>query len=113
MCESDCKGIMLSNSIQKNKKYREIIDKLQEAYQKEHDEHNALTKKYNEKEKEVKVSVPGISLSLTLKDSKTLKPHECGELMNEADIEKEELDKKNLNKFPFLKIIKIKLVELM
>ncbi len=94
MCESDCKGIMLNNSIQKNKKYKEIIDKLQEAYQKERDEHNALAEKYNEKQKEAKVSVPGISLSLTLKDSKTLKPHECVELMNEADIEEEELDKK-------------------
>jgi len=94
MCESDCKGIMLSNSIHKNKKYQEIIDKLQEAYQKERDEHNALAKKYNEKQKEAKVSVPGISLSLTLKDSKTLKPHECVELMNEIDIEEEELDKK-------------------
>ena len=38
--------------------------------------------------------VPGISLSLTLKDSKTLKPHECVELMNEIDIEEEELDEK-------------------
>jgi hypothetical protein len=94
MCESDCKGIMLSNSIQKNKKYKEIIDKLQEAYQRERDEHNALAKKYNEKQKEAKVSVPGISLSLTLKDTKTLKPHECVELMNEIDVEEEELDEK-------------------
>jgi hypothetical protein len=85
---------MLSNSIQKNKKYKEIIDKLQEAYQKERDEHNALAKKYNEKQKEAKVNVPGISLSLTLKDTKTLKPHECVELMNEIDIEEEELDEK-------------------
>jgi hypothetical protein len=29
-----------------------------------------------------------------LKDCKTLKPHECVELMNEADIEEEELDQK-------------------
>ncbi len=29
-----------------------------------------------------------------MKDSKTLKPHECVELMNEIDIEEEELDKK-------------------
>ncbi len=29
-----------------------------------------------------------------MKDSKTLKPHECVELMNEADIEEQELDKK-------------------
>ena len=85
---------MLNNSIQKNKKYKEIIDKLQEAYQKERDEHNAHVKKYNEKQKEAKVSVPGISLSLTLKDSKTLKPYKCVELMNEIDIEEEELDEK-------------------
>jgi hypothetical protein len=29
-----------------------------------------------------------------LKDSKTLKPHECVELMNEIDVEEEELDEK-------------------
>jgi hypothetical protein len=29
-----------------------------------------------------------------LKDTKTLKPHECVELMNEIDIEEEELDEK-------------------
>jgi hypothetical protein len=29
-----------------------------------------------------------------LKDTKTLKPHECVELMNEIDVEEEELDEK-------------------
>jgi len=94
MCESDCKGLMLNNSIQKNKKYTDIIDQLQHAYQKECDEHNALAKKYNEKQKEEKVNMPGISLSLTLKDNKILKPKECVDLMNEIDLDEEELDKK-------------------
>jgi molecular chaperone DnaK (HSP70) len=54
MCESDCKGIMLSNSIQKNKKYKEIIDKLQEAYQKER-EHNALQRNIMKNKKKQKL----------------------------------------------------------
>jgi molecular chaperone DnaK (HSP70) len=55
MCESDCKGIMLSNSIQKNKKYKEIIDKLQEAYQKERHEHNALQRNIMKNKKKQKL----------------------------------------------------------
>ena len=94
MCESDCKGLMLSNSIQKNKKYKDIIEKLQYAYQRERDDLNALAKKYNEKQKEEKVNVPGISLSLTVKDNKILKPKECVDLMNEIDLDEEELDEK-------------------
>lgn len=42
---------MLPNLVLKNKKYKEIIEKLQEAYQKEWDELNALAKNYNEKTK--------------------------------------------------------------
>ncbi len=94
MCESDCKGIMLSKQIQNNKKYKKIINQLGEDYQKERDDHNALAKKYNEKQKEEKISVPGISLSLTLKETKTLNSYECVDLMNEIEIEDEEFDKK-------------------
>ena len=94
MCESDCKGLMLSSSIQKNKKYKEMIEKLEQAYQKERDDLNALAKKYNEKQKDEKVNIQGISLSLTLKDNKVLKPKECVDLMNEIDLDEEELNEK-------------------
>lgn len=56
MCKSDCKGITLSNSILMNKKYKEMIKKLQETYQL-----NNLAKKYNERQKEEKVSIPEIA----------------------------------------------------
>ena len=94
MCESDCKGILLSDSIQKNKKYKAIIDELYAEFQKERDERNALAKKYNEKQSSEKISLPGIALSLTLKESKQLKPSECVDLMNELDISDREIDKK-------------------
>lgn len=72
-----------------------MIEKLQEAYQKERNELNALAKNYNKKQKEEKISIPGIALSLTLKErEKTLKPNECVELMNELDLEEEQLNEK-------------------
>ena len=71
MCESDCKGLMVSNLVKRNKKYKQVISELQNNYQKERDEHNEIRKKYNEKEKEAKVDVPGINLSVSLKNFKT------------------------------------------
>ena len=71
MCESDCKGLMVSDLVKRNKKYKQVISELQNNYQKERDEHNEIRKKYNEKEKEAKVDVPGINLSVSLKNFKT------------------------------------------
>lgn len=87
MCEKDCKGILYSNAIQKIKKYKERLDELYENFQKERDEHNELRRKYNEKEKEKIVHMPGVSVSITLQNyAKPLNPSECRELMNELDI---------------------------
>ena len=94
MCESDCKGLIVSDLIKRNKKYKHIISELQNNYQKERDEHNEIRKKYNEKEKEAKVDIPGINLSVSLKNNKTLKPSECVDLMNELDIEDKDFDDK-------------------
>lgn len=94
MCESDCKGLILSDLAKRNKKYKDIINDLQNNYQKERDEHNEIRKKYNENEKEAKVDIPGINLSASLKNNKTLKPSECVDLMNELDIEDKDFDDK-------------------
>lgn len=50
-----------------------MIKNLEELYQKERDNYNKLAKKYNEKEKEQKVSVPGFQVSITT--HKTKKTH--------------------------------------
>lgn len=95
MCEADCNNILFSTSAKKNKKYRELLDKMRHEFQKERDEHNELRRKYNEKEKDSKVPMPGISLSLTLKNNiRRLKPSECIELMNELELEEKELEEK-------------------
>ena len=69
MCEADCNNILFSTSAKKNKKYKELLDKMHQEFQQERDEHNELRRKYNEKEKDSKVPMPGISLSLTLKNN--------------------------------------------
>lgn len=95
MCEADCNNILFSTSAKKNKKYRELLDKMHQEFQQERDEHNELRRKYNEKEKDSKVPMPGISLSLTLKNNiRRLKPSECVELMNELELEEKELEEK-------------------
>lgn len=95
MCEADCNNILFSTSAKKNKKYRELLDKMHQEFQQERDEHNELRRKYNEKEKDSKVPMPGISLSLTLKNNiHRLKPSECVELMNELELEEKELEEK-------------------
>lgn len=95
MCEADCNSILFSTSAKKNKKYRELLDKMHQEFQQERDEHNELRRKYNEKEKDSKVPMPGISLSLTLKNNiRRLKPLECVELMNELELEEKELEEK-------------------
>lgn len=94
MCESDCKGLIVSDLAKRNKKFKQIINELQNEYQKERDEHNEIRKKYTEKEKEAKVDIPGINLSISLKNNKTLKPNECVDLLNELDIEDKVFDDK-------------------
>lgn len=95
MCESDCKGQILNNVLIKNKKYKQMIDKMQNEWQNERDEFNKMAKKFNEKQKEDKVNVSGISLSITLKnDKKSLNPQECIDLLDEADLDEKEIDEK-------------------
>jgi hypothetical protein len=94
MCEADCNSLLLSASIQKNKKNIKIINKMYDEFQKERDEHNLLAKKYNEKEKDKKVGIPYINLSLTVKNNKILKPNECLDFMSELELEDKELDQK-------------------
>lgn len=72
MCESDCKGQILNNILIKNKKYKIIIDKMQNEWQNERDEFNKMAKKFNEKQKEDKINVLGISLSITLNNTNHL-----------------------------------------
>ena len=67
--ESECKGLLLDNLFKRNKKHTEIINILEEELQKERDAHNLILKKYNEKPKPEKVSIPGINLSISLKEN--------------------------------------------
>lgn len=94
MCEADCKGLMLSDSVQKNRKYMEIIKQLHADFQQERDEHNKVLKKYNETEKAKNVDFPGFNLSLSLKSNKTLRAEECTDLMNKLELDDKEFDEK-------------------
>lgn len=94
LASSDCKTLMLSVSNSKNKKYKELINILENELQKERNDNNEIRKKYKEDLKPEKVSIPGLSLSLTTKSDKILTNKECVELMNEMDLEDKELEEK-------------------
>ena len=87
-CKSECKSIIINCLGISNKKKSMMLEKQQQLYQKERDEHNELLKKCNEKQKEEKVELPSIDLSLTLKNNKTLTNQECLNFLN--DIEKDD-----------------------
>jgi len=92
--ESECKSLMLHHSKNRNKKYKELIDILENELQKERNDNNEIRKKYSEELRPEKVSIPGINLSLITKPDKILTNKECIELMNEMDLEDRELDEK-------------------
>ena len=71
-----------------------MIKNLEELYQKERDNYNKLAKKYNEKEKEKKVSVPGLQVSITTFKNKKLTVNECLALNKEMRLDDSELEEK-------------------
>lgn len=92
--ESDCKSLLLKHSSITNKKYKELIDLMEIELQKERDEHNELRKKHSEELKPAKVELPGISVSLTVKENKILNSKECVEISNVLLNESVSIDEK-------------------
>lgn len=92
MAESDCKSEILNDVIIKNKKYKLMLEQLQKDWQNDRNEFNILAKKYNEKQKESKINLPGLSLSLTLKqEKKILNTDEILKFVEESNIDEKEI----------------------
>ncbi|CAR98695.1 Protein CBG25245 [Caenorhabditis briggsae] len=104
-CKSECKSIIINCLGISNKKKSMMIKEVDNAFQKERDEHNELRKKYNEKQKEQIVKVPSIDLALTIKNKKTLTNRECLDFLNDLDIDDTLLADKF--KLVFLKIFQM------
>ena len=90
--ESRCKDLLLNQSCGRIKGYASLVDKMEEMFQTERNEHNELRKKYNEELKPAKISLPGFSLSLTTKQDKFLTNKECNDIANDLEIDKQKLD---------------------
>lgn len=92
--ESRCKDLLLNQSCGRIKEYKSLVDKMEEMFQTERNEHNELRKKHNEELKPEKVSLPGFSLSLTTKQNKFLTNKECNDIANELEIDKQKLEER-------------------
>jgi len=92
--ESRCKDLLLNQSCGRIKEYKSLVDKMEEMFQTERDEHNELRKKHNEELKPEKVSLPGFSLSLTTKQNKFLTNKKCNDIANELEIDKQKLEER-------------------
>ena len=84
-CESECRGEMLAELSNKNEAMALKIKQLQEGWQKEREELNALLEETERKIKPEKIEVPSLEVSVILKDgNKKLTNKECCKLFRKG-----------------------------